>query len=287
MVVVAHQDDEVLAAGVQFSSFGRLTLVHVTDGAPSSSLARPQSVTRASYRRARHDEVADALAVAGVAAERHNLGYRDLEVSFQMAGLARRLTQLIARVNPDVVFTHAFEGGHPDHDSVAFAVHWAVAQLRQPPELWELTGYHQENGRAVRGQFRDADDRTVLRFCLSQDDQDLKRRMLARFATQRHVVAQFPLTEEVFRKAPDYAFAAERAPDTVAYDGDGWQMDGRRWQKLVLQAQQQLAAGSQTSLLRTWQGTRVLVFLCYRRTCQQLPTFRRILRKLRRMARLG
>ena len=34
-------------------------------------------------------------------------------------------------VRPDVVLTHAYEGGHSDHDATAFAVHLAAGVMRR------------------------------------------------------------------------------------------------------------------------------------------------------------
>ena len=49
-----------------------------------------------------------------------------VEVAREQA-LARVLRPLLAGTR--VVVTHAYEGGHPDHDAVAFAVHAAVAEV--------------------------------------------------------------------------------------------------------------------------------------------------------------
>src|SRR4029077_3455583 len=50
----------------------------------------------------------------------------DQQAAFRLAELARRLAALFAERGIAVVLTHACEGGHPDHDAVAFAVHGAA-----------------------------------------------------------------------------------------------------------------------------------------------------------------
>jgi LmbE family N-acetylglucosaminyl deacetylase len=51
------------------------------------------------------------------------LGIPDQAASLGLAGLARRLAVQLAASGAEVVVTHAYEGGHPDHDATAFAVH--------------------------------------------------------------------------------------------------------------------------------------------------------------------
>src|SRR6185437_9724842 len=51
------------------------------------------------------------------------------------------------------VFTHAYEGGHPDHDAVAFAVHAACRLSDIPPAIVEMPYYHRQDGRLITGEF--------------------------------------------------------------------------------------------------------------------------------------
>jgi LmbE family N-acetylglucosaminyl deacetylase len=53
-----------------------------------------------------------------------------------LAPVARRLADLFARKGTGIVLTHAYEGGHPDHDAAAFAVHAAGKLLAHRAEKW-------------------------------------------------------------------------------------------------------------------------------------------------------
>jgi len=126
---------------------------------------------------------------------------------FHMATLTRRLRTMIVRLAPNLVLTQAYEGGHPDHDAVAFAVHHAVRGLTKPPPVWEMTAYHRANGTTVRGSFLPFDGPPIVRAPLDTAARALKRRH-ARLLSPRSsdVVAQFPLDEEDFRPAPQLRF---------------------------------------------------------------------------------
>ncbi len=244
LVIVAHSDDEVLAAGAQFRSFGTLSFIHVTDGAGNIREARSKGFdTLGAYGRARSRELRAAIAAAGLPADFHELGYRALDASFHMAALTRRLQTMIARLAPDVVLTQAYEGGHPDHDAVAFAVHHALGRLTKPPPAWEITAYHLESGTTRRGNFLPFGGPATVRVPLDAAAQALKRRMLDCFTSQRDVVAQFPLDEEAFRPAPDYDFSQPVHARPLGYELEGWGMEWELWQALARAAQQRLRGG--------------------------------------------
>src|SRR5205823_603173 len=87
-----------------------------------------------------------------------DLGLADQEAAFSMAATARRLARVIVTLGSDVVITHPYEGGHPDHDAVAFAAHAAVELARargHAVALGEMTSYHRAHDRFVSGAFRD------------------------------------------------------------------------------------------------------------------------------------
>ena len=77
----------------------------------------------ADYAAARRRELTAALA-AGDAAHLRTfcLGIVDQEAMQHLVYLTRRVRELLEQENPRLVLTHAYEGGHPDHDAASLAV---------------------------------------------------------------------------------------------------------------------------------------------------------------------
>jgi LmbE family N-acetylglucosaminyl deacetylase len=202
LVVVAHPDDETIGAGATLAALRDVRVLHLTDGAPRDPrfVSEHFHGTTEEYAAAREAEARAALALAHVDADRvRSLRFPDLEAAYDLDALTRQVSAALDRFEPDVVITHAYEGGHPDHDACAFAVHAA-----RPKLLYEMPLYHAENGCFVAGTFLDGRDEIVI--ALDDDQRALKRRMFACYATQRDVLAQFAIEYERFRRAPQYDF---------------------------------------------------------------------------------
>jgi len=236
MVVAAHQDDETLGAGGSFAECGHLTIVYVTDGAPDRRMSRAKGfATRTAYARARMEEAKRALSLASVETRFVFLGVRDQRAAFHMAKLAFRLRKLFAEFAPDAILTHAFEGGHPDHDATAFAVHAAARMLDKDIPIVEMTGYHNANGTPVYGWFiwRDVPLVTIL---LSAEARTRKKAMLEMFVSQKGEISCFPLEAESFRIAPRYNFGKRPHDGQLCYERNSFSMTWSLWLRLVRRA---------------------------------------------------
>jgi N-acetylglucosamine malate deacetylase 2 len=244
MLVVAHQDDETLGAGGSFCDFGRLTIVYVTDGAPDSESTERGFATRAAYARSRMEEAKRALSLVSLETTFVCLEVQDQRAALSMVEIAFRLYALFVEFAPDVILTHAFEGGHPDHDATAFAVHAAQQMMDKQIPIVEITGYHNANGSDVFGSFLLSNDAQSVTVFLSTEGRTRKKAMLDMFVTQKNVIAPFPVGFESFRLAPRYDFSKRPHDGKLHYENHSFSMTWGLWLRLVRRAKRSLEHGS-------------------------------------------
>ncbi len=246
VLVVAHPDDETVGAGGLLSRLEDPFLIHVTDGAPRNlAYARAAGFEAGEdYALARGAELLNALRLAGVSPRQtYALGIADQEASLDMSGLTHRLAEVFGRLQRGTILTHPYEGGHPDHDATAFAVHAACALLPAAPEIFEFTSYHASGGGIETGRFLiGAEPGEAIR--LSNREIERKRQMMECFATQIQVLRQFPIDVERFRPAPAYDFTQPPHPGRLFYENFDWGMTGDRWRELAAQSLRHLGTAA-------------------------------------------
>ena len=244
LFVVAHPDDEVIGAGGSLlSRFEHCQVVHVTDGAPANMLfARSAHFNiREDYANARREEGIRALSLAGILENQIiELGVIDQQLSYQLLSVVRQLSELFRQIEPQIVITQPYEGGHPDHDATAFAVHLARRTLYREnikaPEILEMTSYHRRDESVVYSDFLPCDRNAVVTFMLSQQERSLKQKMFDCFQSQREILSGFPLGVERFRKAPPYNFTRSPHAGKLHYDYYDWGVTGQKWLSLAREA---------------------------------------------------
>lgn len=223
LLIVAHPDDEAVGCGSVLHRVRNLYIAYVTDGSPENlyDAHRNGFATREEYASARRAEASAAVPHA----EMFWLGFTDQKTAHQMDKLTEAVSDLIDRVRPDLVLTHPYEGGHPDHDAVAFAVHAAY------PTPWEFTSYH-ANPDFVAEEFLPPHD-DVLTIELTPEDRARKRGIMECYRTQQEVLRLFPLRYERFRPAPKYDFEKPPHPGQLHYERFDWGITGQQFRRNV------------------------------------------------------
>lgn len=249
LLVLAHPDDEVIAVGARLERFRESRLICVTDGAPRNGLdARAKGfASAADYAQARRAELEFALRLAGLDPERFvgnlQLGSPPRQLADQRAAwhlfeLTLALVRELRKFQPEAVLTHPYEGGHPDHDACAFAVHTAIRLLKTPTVIVEAPFYHAGTGGIETGRFL-CDRGAVIRG-LSPDEIRNKRDRLACFVSQAETLRPFGIEEERFRLAPDYDFTVAPHAPPLFYENFSWGLSSKQFCGLATSALTQL-----------------------------------------------
>lgn len=256
LLIAAHPDDEVIGAGIEMTRWNpeHVTILHVTDGSPEDPKHAQAAgfATRDEYARERRRELGKALELAGMGEARCvELGFTDQQAHLYLPDLVERLAELIEEIRPDVIYTHPYEGGHPDHDAAAFAASHAVAVFTKraaalapsgrtglPPGtdcrpgpgsvmVMEFTSYYAGPDGLVASQFLQSGGVRINSLTASQ--RALKLQMFQCFRSQEAMLRQFPILDERFRTAPAYDFAQPPHSGPLHYEKLGWNISGEHW----------------------------------------------------------
>ncbi|TNC48481.1 PIG-L family deacetylase [Rubellimicrobium rubrum] len=235
VLVVAHPDDETLALASRMNRMDDLCIVHLTDGSPRDmqDARRVGAETVEEYAELRRQELRAAMAVLDATPELRCCWHPDKEAILHGAAIVEQLVRYLW--DAEVVVTHSYEHGHPDHDTAALCVALACrhleAQGRPAPRHLEFPSYHLRDGRTVFGSFWTDPNAPEVKIPLSPEDQDRRRRSLACFESQMGFLNQVPHWEEWLRPAPAYDFRAPAPPGSALYDGWGWNMTLTEWRR--------------------------------------------------------
>ena len=212
LIFVAHPDDETLSCAGLLQRVGASTVVFATDGAPPYHGFEHQFGTLRNYSKARFEEA--ALALAGIPncsfqrltkpdgsflVDQHL--FHDLRAAFDS------LCRVARAFSPDALLTHAYEGGHIDHDACSFIVSHAAGALSLRRFEFPLYSTN-ENGKGTFQQFRDP-GASLIECRLSPAETARKRAALAAYKSQPGLASFFDLSTERIRPATrtDYSIA--------------------------------------------------------------------------------
>lgn len=237
-VLAAHPDDETIGASALMACVNEPTIIYLTDGAPKdTALWSSFRGSREEYVAQRRAEAERALSHVGVPGSQIKwLGGVDQEAIFRARELSRELADILIAQKIEVLVTHSYEGGHPDHDTAALVAGLAIEAAAEDCLVCEMTSYHARAGRCETGTFLNADAATEFVFELTSQEQERKRRMMEEYTSQRLVLENFPVTREPLRLAHTYDFSRPPHEGRLWYEIMGWPMKGMQWRELAARA---------------------------------------------------
>ena len=246
LIIFAHPDDETVGMGATLSFLPEAWFVCVTNGSPPdpADAKRSGCASREDYAALRKRELVQAVTRAGYDPARLSfLDFGDQRASLHLAEIAQALEELIEKIRPRRVITQPYEGGHPDHDATAFAVHSAVALRRargaEAIPIIEMTAYHRRGCEMEFGSFLPSCN-PVITLPLDAAARARKQELLDCHASQTHVLGAVPLVCERFRDAPQYDFLRPPHEGVLLYEQFPWGMDGERWRECAIAALEKL-----------------------------------------------
>ncbi len=233
LLVAAHQDDEAIGGAILLHRLPNAEVLHVTDGAPRDGKSAQNAGFSGpvEYACARQREAEAAVSLIGARIATRNFPpIPDQEVPANAAQVAIALRSLL--VNYDAVVTHAYEGGHPDHDATAFAVHAALRLLEHDGasiSVFEMAGYNGWGGYATSGSFIPQSRSPIAEVAFTSAEWELKRKVFDCYVTQKKVLETLGVSVERFRAAPRYDFRKPPHRGPLYYDRFGWNFSRSSW----------------------------------------------------------
>jgi len=221
LILVAHPDDETIAcAGLLQRVSGSLVVI-ATDGAPPGYRFERKFGTLTNYSELRFQEAAHALGHIAQATFRRPVRRRgsyfvDQHLFQDLPGAVEAISKMAREFCPDAVVSHAYEGGHIDHDACSFIASQIAGALSLRRFEFPLYGAERAGTRAWQ-QFRDVRP-DGFELSLNAPELACKIRMMAEYQTQPGAFSVFDPGIERFRLASAEGFSVP-ACESYAYEG--------------------------------------------------------------------
>ncbi len=230
LVLAPHPDDEVVAYGAAIgrarAEGSEVFVVFLTHGCPERSALWPWQrkgyAARVVRRQREAEEVARLLGVT-LLAETQRPARR---VRHEGEAVLREVRAALDAHAITHLWVPAYEGGNADHDmangigSVMDAIGWSSADS-QGPRVWEFAAYNWAGGRVGAQTFPEING-TETTLTLTPEEQALKKRLLALYASERDNLGYVGTTRECFRPLARYDYTRPPHPGTVWYARFQW-----------------------------------------------------------------
>jgi LmbE family N-acetylglucosaminyl deacetylase len=202
LIFVAHPDDETLGCGGLLQRMDSSLIVFATDGAPAYHGFERKFGGLKQYSAIRFEEAARVVSQLPNCSFqrltkqdcRHFVDqqlFRNLQPAFNS------LCRIAREFAPDALFSHAYEGGHIDHDACSFIATHAAAALSL--KHFEFPLYWSEpNGKGVFQQFREKGC-APLSLTLTEAEAARKEKMLTEYKSQPGLTPAFQCRTEQVR----------------------------------------------------------------------------------------
>jgi N-acetylglucosamine malate deacetylase 2 len=202
LVLAAHPDDETIACSGLLQRAASSLVVFAVDGAPPHYGFEKKFGSLQNYSETRFREASGALDLIP-SCELRRLSradgsyFVDQHLFQELPEALASLRRIVREFSPELLISHAFEGGHIDHD----ACHILARRVAQAANLSALEFpmyWKSENGADVFQQFRAGGSGEVV-LELTKEEIRCKQEMLAQYQTQRALLSYFGLEMERFR----------------------------------------------------------------------------------------
>jgi N-acetylglucosamine malate deacetylase 2 len=202
LVFIAHPDDETIGCSALLQRATEALVVFAVDGAPPRYGFESTFRSLLNYSETRFREASRALGLIPNCSLRRlpltdGTWFVDQHLFLGLPKAFRSLLQIAREFSPDLLVSHAFEGGHIDHD----ACHVLARQTARVLSLRHLEFplyWRAERGHDIFQRFRETRDGEFT-LELSPEELLVKRQMLAEYRTQERVISAFRPETERFR----------------------------------------------------------------------------------------
>lgn len=208
LFLIAHQDDELAYGGLiqRLGPSTRFVWMTNGDGLYFESDLKPEA-----YGQLRMDEAVRAVGAVGIPPENTRcLAFSEVAIYRHMGDLTtdpstlnaqhdfwdeirKGVSEAVAQIRPDAVFTCAWQGGHPEHDLVHYFARLAVDELEArtgaPVPFFHLPEYEYTIVLAFR--FHPFYRGRRLKFSLSEAELEGKQRIIEQYPSQTALFDRF------------------------------------------------------------------------------------------------